>query len=332
MSYNINNKLIDEKIIKNIIIKGSNKAIEDVNINDIWVYQKAFIQKSFLVDNQEDTEQYSSYYNNTIKKLEIPETHLESNEWLEFAGDSILSGIIGEYISIRYGLKGKKEGFLTKLKTKLVRTDMFAKFAILLGLREYLLISSKLDESTKYGPDKGRNTPRILEDLFEAFMGAIIVDNKDNTIEGYRICKTIVIHLLETTVDFNDLISNNDNYKDSLLRYFQYNTWNFPTYIEIYHKGPQHHRIYTIGIFLTKKQIESMKDIDKKESIIENLKQYQNTIKGILSNEEEGLKTLNSYLDNDYYIIGMDRGKSKKEAEQKCSKKALTLLKVSWNY
>jgi len=77
--------------------------------------------------------------------------------------------IVSQYLFHRY-LK-QDEGFLTKLKTKLVRTNMLAKFSLYIGLDKHILISKYVEDMCG-----GRTNECILEDTFEAFIGALYED------------------------------------------------------------------------------------------------------------------------------------------------------------
>jgi ribonuclease-3 len=66
----------------------------------------------------------------------------------------------------------------------------------------------------------------LLEDIMEAFIGALFEDSNKN----YEICKTFFITLIEQEVDFARLINEEKNYKDILLRHFHKMKWNPPRY------------------------------------------------------------------------------------------------------
>lgn len=176
----------------------------------------------------------------------------ESNERLEFLGDSIVGSIVVSYLYRRF--PEANEGFMTKLKTRLVKTDALAEFASYLNLGKHMIISKHVDD--KCG---GRDNPRMLEDLFESFIGAIFLDFSDvETSEskkmgllygpGYSICESFIINILEKLIDFEDLILNDENYKDILLRHFQHNFSITPKYIELTSEGPAHKRHFTMGV------------------------------------------------------------------------------------
>jgi len=125
---------------------------------------------------------------------------------------------------------------MTRLKTKLENRQAFAKFGKLLGLDKYVLVSYQLEQKM------GRTSEKVLEDCFEAFMGALYLDG------GFDICRNIVIKFLEDEIDFAEILYNDNNYKDQLLRYYHKNKWSYPTYTEMKAEGPLHCRIYTIGV------------------------------------------------------------------------------------
>lgn len=204
---------------------------QTVCVNKLDGYQLAFVHKSFL------------------KREDLPETvtdmitdtttidnyrPLKTYETLEFIGDAFIDSIVAEYLYMKF--PNQKEGFLTKLKTRLTRSETFAKFAFHLKFDEYLLISQHVELIG------GRKNPRIMEDVFEAFCAAVKQDL------GYDLLEQFIIHLIEKLMDFDDLINNDDNYKDKLLRYFQKNGWSHPTYTIIDQTGPRHHTTYTIGV------------------------------------------------------------------------------------
>src|SRR6476620_10114972 len=115
--------------------------------NNQNLYESAFIHRSFL--------------NETKEKI-------ESNERLEFLGDSILSFIISGYLFKTY--PQFDEGILTNLRSLVVNTKSLAKTAKTLNFGEYLLLSKGEEES------RGRENESILANTFEAFIGALFMD------------------------------------------------------------------------------------------------------------------------------------------------------------
>lgn len=139
-----------------------------------------------------------------------------SNERLEFLGDAVFNLIVGGYLFEKY--PDKDEGFLTRLRTKIVRDTHCVKFSKLIGIGPFVLAGSivKRDQF-------GNVNDKLLEDAFEAFLGAIYLDL------GFTFSKAFVIKLIEKHVDLN-LLHQDDNYKDILMRYTQTKGIELPEY------------------------------------------------------------------------------------------------------
>jgi ribonuclease-3 len=136
------------------------------------------------------------------------------------------------------------EGFMTYLKTKIEDKSSFARFSKELGLDTYVLISKQTELI------KGRNSEKILEDVFEAFIGALKLD------QGQDTCKKLIEYFLENSVDYASLIYQNENYKDQLMQLFHSNKWVSPIYWEVGNKASSNfvggktntQKIYTMGV------------------------------------------------------------------------------------
>ena len=216
--YNYDNILLDKKDIHKILLKANinNK------INDLKIWQIAFIHNSYsskvkknrkytgFITNLKDQELTDDDYKDYSDCLQIQP---DSNENLEWLGDSILKAITAAYLIKRY--PSQDEGFRTRLRSKLERTEMLSKFAKHYGFEKYLVISKHIEDNCN-----GRNNLHILEDAFEAFIGAMYIDFGEEG-KAYDICRKFVIKTLEDCVDFTDLIVNDDNYKDQLMRFYQ---------------------------------------------------------------------------------------------------------------
>lgn len=200
--FNSSNFLISFDQIMNIM-KSVN--IHNFKINNLHIYQTAFIHKSycFMKDYEE--------FNNDVHALDLQK---ESYEKMEFLGDSLLNSIISQYLYERYvNYHDIDEGFLTKIKIRFVCGEQLAFLSKCMELNPYLVISKHIEENCD-----GRNNTNILEDVFEAFLGAIFLDT--NNIE---IVRTFIIHTIEKYIDFSELIQFDTNYKDQILKYVQHN-------------------------------------------------------------------------------------------------------------
>jgi ribonuclease-3 len=175
--------------------KNELEKLVGTKVNNLAIYQKAFTHKSAL------------------KRY----TLTESFETLEFMGDSVLGFLVTKFLFDKY--ESRQEGFLTKARTKLVRGNMLANIAKRLGLEKWILMDEK-------GIRNGWNhNEKVLEDAFEALIGAIYLDL------GLLHAKKFVLGIFSDTalVDL-DCIMVDDNYKDRLMRYCQANKLNLPDY------------------------------------------------------------------------------------------------------
>ena len=198
--YNFNNKLIRSDDIINIM-KLIN--IDDFKINNIEHYTLAFIHKSYL-----KLSDYEEYEYPGKGCLELQD---KSYETIEFLADSILGSIVSSYIFNRFHLiHNENEGFLTKLKIRIVCGENLAKLSKNLKLYNHVILAKHVEDNCS-----GRENLNILEDIFEAFIGAIYLDN------NYQKVEEILIKIIEEYVDFTDILLKDTNYKDQISRYFQ---------------------------------------------------------------------------------------------------------------
>jgi ribonuclease-3 len=159
-----------------------------------------------------------------------------SNERLEYLGDAVFNLIVGGYLFDKY--PGKDEGFLTRLRTKIVRDTHCVKFSKLIGIGPFVLAGSIVKRD-----QEGNVNDKLLEDAFEAFLGAIYLDL------GFSFSNAFVTRLIEKHVDLN-LLHQDDNYKDVCMRYTQLKGIDLPEYKVLAQEGPPHKRIFTIQVIL----------------------------------------------------------------------------------
>ena len=193
------------------------------------LYQKAFTHKSALKEYEQFTESF---------------------ETLEFIGDSVLGFVITKFLFDRY--ESRQEGFLTKARTKLVRGETLAKIADKLNLNGLVIMDEKGMRNS------WNNNPKILEDVFEALIGAIYMDI------GLIHAKEFILRIYQDPdiVDMNSIMVD-DNFKDHLMRHCQVNNWPLPEYrVAGHHEGLFYIDIHindgfvSRGIAKSKKQAE----------------------------------------------------------------------------
>jgi ribonuclease-3 len=284
---NLANKLISEEELEQIINKNLKNS--KIKVNNVGIYRQAFVHKSFNVKESfvDEEDSCCAFY---MEKTSC-------NERLEFLGDSVLNMVTAEYLFELF--PDKDEGFLTKLRTKLVRNTQLSHIGTELGFKEWLLISSYVEKIN------GRDNPRLIEDVFESFIASLYKD------QGFYVTREFIFSCFDTYVDINFLINNNDNYKDILLRYFQLNNWSHPEYNTFISDTSTSVKSFTTAVLVRKDLCLDLggEDIDKK-----------------LGTE------YNVCYGEHHYILGVGTGKTKKESEQQASKSALLELKVPSNF
>ena len=182
-------------------------------INDHSYYIQALMHRSFLEHNTE---------------FDV------SNERLEFLGDSVLSLVVAEYLFESF--PEKNEGFLTKVRAKLVNRSSLADVAERINLADFLLVSKNLSNSFTNG------SRTVLSDAIEALIGAVYLDN------GLQASKKFIKKILIDPSSKEGEYLIDENFKSQLLEYAQANHLDNPTYSVIKEEGPQHNRIFTIKV------------------------------------------------------------------------------------
>jgi ribonuclease-3 len=174
---------------------------------------------------------HRSYLNETKKKL-------SSNERLEFLGDSVISFVVSQNLYNKY--PNFDEGILTNLRSLLVNTKSLALCAKELNFGNYMLLSKGEEES------RGRQNQSLLADSFEAFVGALYLDQGTEVVSDF---------LSQVLMPKADLYVKNKAFKDpkSLLQEkVQSQKQTSPLYKVISERGPAHAKIFTVGAYVEK--------------------------------------------------------------------------------
>ena len=272
--WNDNNNLLTKDDVYKIYEKAGIKNARDViEINNLLYYQIAFVHSSYVKnkifeDNSKKNKNSEDSYK--VQLTEQPKGSIDlfeeyqDYENQEFLGDRALDFSVAFYICRNF--PERDQGFKTVLKTKLVKTNTLAKFAKYLGFPKHLIISKQVEEKTKHG----RFNDRILEDVMEAFICGIFLDQNETKYyseiiknaepgkelqrelrligPGWQIVNCLVENLLERVIDWEDLLGREENYKEQLLQYYQREFKITPEYISISIEGPPHQRIFTQGV------------------------------------------------------------------------------------
>jgi ribonuclease-3 len=147
---------------------------------------------------------YSLAFRHKSVAPEVQEGVKNSNERLEFLGDAILSAVVADYLFKIFPYKD--EGFLTKMRSKMVSRAQLNQLALKLGI-------SDLIQATK---ERGSQPKSLNGDAFEALIGAIYLD------KGYDFTKKIIIErIYKILVDIDELEKTETNYKSRLIEWSQ---------------------------------------------------------------------------------------------------------------
>ncbi len=163
-----------------------------------------------------------------------PNGHLQSNERLEFLGDAVLGVAVAERLFAAF--PDRNEGFLTRIRAKLVNGVMLAAFAEARGLGDLLLLSPNMAQG------EGRSNPTILADAFEAVLGALYLDL------GFDAARAFVFELIEEYVDLDTISEQRSNFKSMLLERVQAEGQRQPLYHVVAEEGPSHDRRFTVEV------------------------------------------------------------------------------------
>ena len=176
----------------------------------------------------------------------------ESNERLEFLGDSILSFVVSDHLYKTY--PDFDEGILTNLRSLVVNTKSLAKTAKKLGFGEHLMLSHGEEDSG------GRENDSILANTFEAVIGAMFIDQGTESVRTflYKVLIPEIAEYVQKRV-FKDP-------KSLLQEYVQARKQNSPMYKVIREEGPAHAKQFTIGVFVNGIQVGEGEGKSKQEA------------------------------------------------------------------
>lgn len=204
---NIHNTPISLTDLNDLIKSHTTKPVREVVQKEREIFLKAFSHSSFAVfDSVNEPEDIDCCFPSVIC----------NNERLEFFGDSCLNFITAEYLFTKYPTKD--EGFLTKMRSKLVRDTQLANLGQKMGFNRWLLISNTVEKI------HGRDNYRLIEDVFEAFIAAMY-----KTL-GFYATRDLINTCFERYINLPELEALNDNYKENLIKAFHKMGWNHPCY------------------------------------------------------------------------------------------------------
>jgi ribonuclease-3 len=145
-------------------------------------------------------------------------TNGSSYERYEFIGDAVINFVVAKLLFDMY--PQADEGFLTRVRTKLVSGACLSDLAWKMGLQHFVIMNPR---SMRNG---FHTNPRILEDVFESLVGCVYLDL------GLVASKTFLLSVYQRYIDFTDILRDT-NYKDGLMRWAQARGLALPEYIVV---------------------------------------------------------------------------------------------------
>ena len=188
------------------------KILEDMNIvpNNMELFTTAFTHTSYCNENKD----------------------VESYERLEFLGDKVLDFIVSEYL---YKNMHELEGEMTKIRASHVCEDALAEYSLNCHFDEYLRLG-KGEEVTG-----GRKKKAILADVFEAFIGALYLDQDIYVVKEF-VYSTVIRSIKKKEEIFND-------YKSKLQELVQTDQRSLE-YVITKEKGPSHDKEFGVDVIV----------------------------------------------------------------------------------
>ncbi len=155
--------------------------------HNIHYYKQAFIHKS-------------------SNKKGNKEEKLNNNERLEFLGDAILDAIVGDIVYQHF--QGKREGFLTNTRSKIVQRDTLNKIANEIGLNKLV----------KYDMNNVSHNSYMGGNAFEALVGAVYLDR------GYDYCMRFMRdRIIKQLINIDKVAYKEVNFKSKIIEWSQKN-------------------------------------------------------------------------------------------------------------
>lgn len=208
------------------------KQHNNIRFNKKELLEQAFIHRSYINEN--------------------PRSGLEHNERLEFLGDAVLELVVTEHLYTAY--PHHNEGDLTSYRSALVN-------AVTLGsVADGLSFNNMLKLSKGEAKDISRARSSILADAYEAFIGALYLDQGYTSVKEF-ITKTLLIK--------TDEIIKQGLYKDakSFVQEKSQELYGItPAYRVLHEEGPDHDKIFRVGIFFADEMIAEGEGKSKQEA------------------------------------------------------------------
>lgn len=172
----------------------------------------------------------------------------DSNERLEYLGDSVLNTVVAEMLFKRYPYKG--EGFLTEMRSKIVSRESLNELAMKIGMNHMVIFDRRA-----INPN---NKLSIFGNALEAFIGAVFMDG------GFHVARKFIISRLLPHIDIDKLQKTETNFKGRLIEWSQRNNKN----IEFENTEIQSNKqkIYKVRVLIDRVLMGEAENLSKKKA------------------------------------------------------------------
>ncbi len=188
----------------------------------------------------------------------IDRTRSLNNERLEFLGDAILASIVADFLYTYF--PNKKEGFLTKMRARIVSREQLNEIALNMGLQFHVVSQNNIN-----------GTKNIYGNALEALIGAIYVD------KGYKETKEFIKRIIDKNIDLKELAITDYDYKSQVIEWAQKNKIEIIFEDEEVESTEQNNLYFTSTIKVNDQILGQGKGLAKKEA-------QQNASKEALNN------------------------------------------------
>ncbi|UAJ13679.1 ribonuclease III [Aquirufa lenticrescens] len=190
-----------------------------------------------------------AFLHSSASKESVAENYKESNERLEFLGDSVLGMITATYLFQKFPFKD--EGFLTEIRSRMVSRESLNVIGRKLGLEKVIEYETQrknaMSRTSMYG------------DALEAFVGAVYLD------KGFAFTQNFIIKkILTQYFDLDAVVQNNPNFKSMLIEWAQKEGKKVS--FELDQEGEHHNREFTALVILDGEKIAEGKGYSKKKA------------------------------------------------------------------
>ena len=205
-------------------------------------------------------------YANELKAKSSTDSHPELyNERLEFLGDTVLGMVVANALFTTF--PRENEGNLTKKKAQAVCEATLAEVGNKLEIGSYLLMGK--GELATGGATRRSN----IANAVEAVIGALFLSS------GYENTETQILRLWKAYIEEGRVSEDSVDYKSQLQEHFVQATKTRPEYQVLASRGPDHRKVYEVGLFLKGKKLATATGSSRKRAEQEAAKKYLTEIR-----------------------------------------------------